>query len=135
MQFEIRTRSTKYRMFISAIMPSLMKQLNIAKSNKFVLIEISKAAGNDNDGSTVALPTLDSYVITIAPGRMSDMGVTLAHEMVHVKQLIRGTLKTQAGVKYWRGKKFSKRVKYLSTPWEQEAFAKQDILFRRANDI
>jgi hypothetical protein len=64
-----------------------------------------------------------------------DMGVTLAHEMVHVKQLAKGTLKVKNGVKYWCGKRYSKNAKYLNTPWELEAFARQEILFRRAIDI
>lgn len=132
MEYLVKTRSKRTKKFIEAIMPSLLKQLSLENSRKALLIEISKSAGEGNDGMTVPLPGLDAYVISIKPGKWESIGLTLAHEMVHVKQLAKGILKADKGVKYWRGKRFSKRVKYLDTPWEQEAFAKQEILFRRA---
>jgi hypothetical protein len=60
------------------------------------------------------------------------MGVTLAHEMVHVRQMAKGILKVENGVNYWRGKKYGKKTKYLDMPWEQDAFSKQELIFRRA---
>jgi hypothetical protein len=132
MEYAVKSRSRKYNMLIEAILPSIIKQLKLTKSKKFLLVEIGHSAGEGNDGCTVPLTDLDSYVITIKPGRLHEMGITLAHEMVHVKQLARGVLKTKNGNKYWRGKRYSKNTKYLNTPWELEAFAKQEILFRRA---
>ena len=132
MQYLVKTRSKRTKAFVEAIMPSMVKQLGLTNSRKFVLIEIGKHSGEGNDGMTLPLPEIDSYIVSIKPGKWQDIGVTLAHEMVHVKQLAKGLLKAEKGNKYWRGKKFSKRVKYLDTPWEQEAFAKQEIIFRRA---
>ena len=62
------------------------------------------------------------------------MGITLAHEMVHVRQMAKGTLKSVAkGYSTWNGKLYnSKKTKYLDQPWEQDAFAKQELIFRRA---
>ena len=132
MEYAVKSRSKKYKMLVEAILPSIIKQLKLTKSKRFVLVEIGRSAGEGNDGCTVPLPGIDSYVVTIKPGRLHEMGITLAHEMVHVKQLARGVLKTKNGTKYWRGKRYSKNTKYLNTPWELEAFAKQEILFRRA---
>lgn len=132
MQYLVKTRSERTKRFINTIMPSIIKQLNLTKSKKFVLIEIGRSSGDNNDGMTLPLPELDSYIVSIKPGKWQDIGITLAHEMVHVKQLAKGMLKAENGVKYWRGKRYSKRIKYLDTPWEQEAFAKQEIIFRRA---
>ena len=56
---------------------------------------------------------------------------TLAHEMIHVKQLAKGTLKQVDGVNYWKGKRYRKNHKYLNLPWEIEAFSKQELLFRK----
>jgi len=52
--------------------------------------------------------------------------------MVHVKQFAKGQLRTEGQVRYWNGKRYRKNTKYLDQPWEQEAFARQEILFRRA---
>ena len=57
---------------------------------------------------------------------------TLAHEMVHVRQLAKGLLRAKNGKKWWRGKLYSNRVKYTDMPWEQDALARQEIIFRRA---
>lgn len=133
MQYTVKSRSKKCKIIVEAILPSIIKQLNLTTSKKFLLVEISKKdAGEGNDGCTVALPALDAFVISLKPGKAHEVGITLAHEMVHVKQLARGTLKTVNGVRYWRGQRYSKRTKYMNSPWELEAFAKQEILFRRA---
>jgi hypothetical protein len=75
---------------------------------------------------------LDTYVIALSPAKWQDLGVTLAHEMVHVRQLAKGMLRVEGGNKWWMGKKYSKRTKYLDMPWELDAFSRQEILFRRA---
>ncbi len=131
MQYEIRTRSERTRQFIDSIMPSMIRQLGLTHSRKFVLVEVSNACGEAH-GSTTPLPGLDSYVIVIKPRRWEDMGVTLAHEMVHVRQLAKGILRAENGKKWWKGQLYSRRVKYLDQPWELDALAQQDIVFRRA---
>ena len=132
MKFAVKSRSKKSKIMIEALLPSIIKQLKLTKSKKFLLVEVNKDVGEDNDGCTVPLPAIDSIVVTIKPAPLHLMGITLAHEMVHVKQLARGILKAENGVKYWRGKRYTKRIKYMNCPWELEAFAKQEILFRRA---
>ena len=132
MEFAIKSRSKKSKMLVEAILPSIIKQLKLTKSKKFLLVEISKDVGDNNDGCTVPLPGIDSIVVTVKPAPLHLLGITLAHEMVHVKQLAKGILRAENGVKYWRGKRYSSRTKYLNCPWELEAFAQQEIIFRRA---
>lgn len=132
MEFAVKSRSKTCKILVEAILPSIIKQLKLTKSKKFLLVEISRDVGDDNDGCTVPLPAIDSIVVTIKPAPAHLLGITLAHEMVHVKQLAKGILRAENGVKYWRGKRYSKRTKYMNCPWELEAFAKQEILFRRA---
>lgn len=132
MQYQILTRSRKAKNFVDRLMPSIIAQLGLTKCRKFLLIDITNDAGEGNDGMTSVLSGIDSYVVSIKLGRWQDMGVTLAHEMVHVKQLVRGTLRDENGARIWRGRKVSRRVKYLDTPWERQAFARQEIIFRKA---
>jgi hypothetical protein len=131
MQYEIRTTSTKTKQFIDSIMPSMIEQLGLTNSQKFVLIEISNAC-DDNLGYTTPLPGLNSYVVVLKRRKWQDMGVTLAHEMVHVRQLAKGILRAEGGKRYWRGRLYNKRTKYLDQPWELDALSQQDIVFRRA---
>lgn len=131
MQYEIQTRSANTKKFIDSVMPSMIRQLGLTNSRKFVLIEVSNACG-DAVGSTTPLPGLDSYVIVLKPRRWEDMGVTLAHEMVHVRQMAKGILQMDNGRRYWQGRLYNKKTKYLDQPWELDALARQDIVFRRA---
>jgi len=116
--------------FVKAIMPSIIHQLGLTKSRKTVLVRIAREC--EGMGMTVPLHGLDSYVVVIKPMKLKDIGITLAHEMVHVRQMARGTLQTVNGVNYWCGKRYTKRTKYLDMPWEQDAFARQEIIFRKA---
>jgi hypothetical protein len=83
-------------------------------------------------GQTAYIQAVDGIVVIINPQSREKMGLTLAHEMVHVKQIAKGVLKSYNGVSYWRGKRVGKKVKYLYQPWEVEAFSKQELLFRRS---
>lgn len=63
---------------------------------------------------------------------------TLAHEMVHVKQLAKGQLKyhTQRNGKVvfkWLGKTYKKD--YYDSPWELEAFGRQHLLANKINQL
>jgi hypothetical protein len=56
---------------------------------------------------------------------------TLAHEMIHAKQYMRGHYKAQLSrngrfKKFWLGKSYS--VEYLKRPWEIEAFGRENEL-------
>lgn len=51
---------------------------------------------------------------------------TICHEMVHVKQGVRGELKEVCGKQYWKGRVCNKD--YVEQPWEKEAYRLQDKL-------
>ena len=48
----------------------------------------------------------------------------LCHEMVHVKQGVRGELTEATGQQYWKGKNHTE-TEYWSQPWEKEAYRKE----------
>ena len=62
---------------------------------------------------------------------------TIAHEMVHIKQYIRGHFRTEKSrngkdKKFWLGKQVL--AKYEKQPWEVEAYRKQNILLDKLID-
>lgn len=62
------------------------------------------------------------YTITIKKGLgLFDMISTICHEMVHLKQYVKGELREKDGVQMWKTKSY-KNVNYADAPWEKEAF-------------
>ena len=131
MEYLIETKSKRVRKLFEAIVPRMIKELKLTRSRKTLLIKVSKMDLEGQEGATAPLDMIDAYVVLIKPKNLKDMGITLAHEMIHVKQLAKGTLKQVDGVNYWKGKRYRKNHKYLNLPWEIEAFSKQELLFRR----
>jgi hypothetical protein len=133
MEFKVEG-SRRNKKFIEAILPSMFKQLKLENSTKAVVIRVADECG-DNKGITVDLSEATGcYMVVIKPDRnLKEIGLTLAHELVHVKQLAKGTLKNRKSGSYiWAGKHYSKKTAYLSMPWEIEAFSKQELILRRA---
>ena len=55
----------------------------------------------------------------------------LAHEMVHLKQFVRGELfDYETGRVQWKTKSFG-RVHYEDSPWEREAYRLEDKLYEK----
>ena len=131
MEYHIETKSKRTKILFEAIVPRMIKELKLERSRKTLFIKVCRGGLEEQEGSTAPLDMFDAYVVLIKPKNLKDMGITLAHEMVHVKQLARGTLKCIDGVTYWKGKRYRKNHKYLNQPWEIEAFSKQELLFRR----
>jgi predicted metallopeptidase len=106
-----------------------------------VLVKVTRDLDAEFQGATLNIEAADCMLVMIrAPQRltpltMMDMATTLAHEMVHVRQLAKGIMRFAHGdVRYWKGKKYTKKTKYLDMPWEIDAFSRQEILLRRAID-
>lgn len=126
--------SRRDKKFVEALLPSILKQLKLESSKRALLIRIADEC-EDNQGITLDLTmATGAYLVVIKPNRkLKEIGMTLAHELVHVKQLAKGTLKyTKTGANIWAGKRYSKKVAYLDRPWEVEAFSRQELILRRA---
>ena len=131
MDYLVEAHSKQKKQFIESILPSMVKQLGLTNTRKSLVIRLEKDC--EQMGYTVPVDILDSYVVIIKPTMsIKSIGVTLAHEMVHVRQMAKGILKIKNGVNYWCGKRYTKRTKYLDQPWEQDAFARQELVFRKA---
>ena len=136
MEYLVEARSEHKKKFVEAILPSIIQQLGLTRSRKTLLIRIANECGQGNEGMTMPLDGIDSYVVVVRPGTLAQIGVTLAHEMVHVRQLAKGLMKflpNQARI--WMGKRYNKRTHYLDQPWELDAFARQEILIRKAIEL
>jgi hypothetical protein len=132
MEYVVEARSQKTKKFFEAILPSMIRQLKLENSRKLLMVKVDHI---DTQGVTIPIDDIDTYLVVVNPNKsIANMGITLAHEMVHVKQMAKGILKSVPKGQTWSGKLYSKKTKYLDQPWEQDAFAKQELIFRRAID-
>jgi hypothetical protein len=129
----------KAREFLNSLMPSMIGQLGLSRSRRAVLVKITPDVPEGMEGATMYIDVADCYLVLIKqPWRLSkisllNMATTLAHEMVHVRQLAKGQLKyLPREAKLWMGRRYTKKTRYLDQPWEQDAFARQEMIVRRA---
>jgi hypothetical protein len=139
MEYAVEANSKLSKKFLEALMPSMVDQLGLTRSRKAVLVKVTNDQLEGMEGATLNMEFADCYLVLIKPPKRTtktsliNMATTLAHEMVHVRQLAKGQLKYLTNQrKSWMGKVYSNRVKYLDQPWEQDAFARQEIILRKA---
>ena len=131
MEFYVETRSAKTRKFIEAILPSMLEQMKLTKNKRLLHIKFDQDF--EDLGTMVPLLGIDTFLIVIKPTRnLHELGVTLAHELIHVAQVAKGKLRFVPRGCVWQGKFYNRQVPYLSKPWEIQAFREQELLFRRA---
>lgn len=142
MEFLVEAKNEHAQKFIDSLMPSIINQLGLARSRRAVLVKVTNDIEEGMQGATLDIKIADCYLVLIKqPKRVNktsllEMGLTLAHEMVHVRQLAKGQMKflpNQARI--WMGKRYSKKTHYLDQPWELDAFARQEIVFRKAIEL
>ena len=141
MEYDVDADSPKIEKFLASLMPSFITQLGLVNSKRAVLVKVTKDLDDDFQGATMNIEVADCMMVLIkSPKRVTpisimEMATTLAHEMVHVKQLAKGQMRFLPNeARIWKGKRYSKKTKYLDMPWELDAFSKQEILLRRAID-
>jgi len=133
MEYYIEARP-KPRRYIEAILPSMMTQLGLDRSRRLLMIKVDREL--EELGSTIPLLGIDTFLVVLKPTRdLLNLGITLAHELTHVAQFANGTLQTLPKGKKWKGKFYPSKYPYLDQPWEIQAFARQEIVFRRAIEL
>lgn len=142
MEYLVEASNPTTSQFLNSLMPSMINQLGLNHSRRAVLIKVTNEIEKDMQGATLNIEIADCYLVLIKkPKRLTkvsllEMGTTLAHEMVHVRQLAKGQMKflpNQARI--WMGQRYSKKTHYLDQPWELDAFARQEIVFRKAIEL
>jgi hypothetical protein len=123
--------SPRTKRLIECLLPSMLAQLKLTNSRKYLHIKVDREL--EEEGTTIPLNGLDTLLVVLKPNKdKMNFGVTLAHELTHVAQLAKGILKVTPKGKKWKGKFYGRSTPYLSQPWEIQAFARQEIIMRRA---
>ena len=133
MEYHIEARG-KTKRYIEGLLPSMLSQLSLTRSRQFLHIIVDRDI--EHTGQTVPLSGIDTVLVVLKPTRnWVDLGVTLAHELTHVAQFAKGQLKPTAKGKLWKGRLYKNNHPYLDQPGEIQAFARQEIIFRRAIEL
>ena len=132
MQYHI-TATAKTKRYIESLLPSMLTQLKLMNSRQHLQIILDKDI--EHSGETIPLQGVGTVLVVLKPTRnLVNLGITLAHELTHVAQFAKGTLQLTPKGKRWKGRFYGRNVAYLQQPWEINAFAKQELIFRRAID-
>lgn len=122
-------RSKTKREAADALLRGILQELGLRRYRANVIIM-------DADGADSATTQAPGGVIIVTLGKSRDLtvfGTALAHEMIHVKQIVSGKYRRDAkGRAIWNGKMIKKDALYLYQPWEVQAFRGQELLFRRS---
>ena len=109
------------------------KKLNLLNLDYKVLIysEPNLRKNDGNNGTACKTGQKEITIMVDSKLKLPYMLITLAHEMVHAKQYIRGQYRAEWArngkvKKLWLGKTYS--VAYLKRPWELEAFRREGEL-------
>jgi len=133
MEYHIEA-GARTRRYIEAVLPSMLAQLGLDRSRKLLMIKVDPEL--EELGTTVPLQGIDTMLVVLKPTRnWANLGVTLAHELTHVAQFAKGTLKPTPKGRIWKGKFYKLDHPYLEQPWEIQACEKQELIFRRAIEI
>lgn len=141
MKINIVTRSKAKRELMETLSSIYLDLLNLKNSKfsltictVFNLAKTKKANGiTTNLGNRSILLQIDSRM------KVYEFVSTLAHEMVHVKQIAKGQVKhyTKRNGKtqtLWLGKSYDEKD-YYDKPWEQEAFGREKLLTNKLTQM
>jgi hypothetical protein len=132
--FEISGRC-KNRKVVDTLLCNLVKELGIADHPALLEIRFVTESGEEGDETYGwAIADQEEGELEIAKtykgqkvGFLMQMR-TIVHEMVHIKQFLKGELDEQ-GIR-WYGELYD-NVAYGKQPWEIEAYGREDELFMK----
>lgn len=111
----------------------MMKKL-LPRHRKMLISVEFQANLEKNDGMMAYAMDLEDRVFEIGVDRdlMKNHGLrefvtAICHEMVHVKQYVKGELKYAGDKELWKGRDCAD-MEYMDQPWEKEAYKLQDKL-------
>lgn len=133
MEIQVNSRSKVRKEFIAACSKMFADMLNLNDSKFSVEIYTVANLRKDDNNNGVVTQIGPKKIAMMLDSRlpMSRLLYTLAHEMVHVKQIAKGQYRGQRSkngriVTVWMGKVV--KADYLDRPWEIEAFKRENTL-------
>jgi hypothetical protein len=111
-----------------------IRELKLEKSRTSLFVFTKKNFENETGAAGMVYPYAKGIITMDLDSRLSmdKLIHTLAHEMVHVKQIARGQLLYEGKKIFWKGERvYPKRMSYYNHPWEIDAWRNEKVLASR----
>ena len=137
MEIEIASRASITKTVIETCVELFKKELKLENS-KYSLVILTDRGMSKRDGCRGTVfqvgPKALGMVLDTAVN-LENLIITIAHEMVHVKQYARGQIKHGKNLKskLWMGQRI--KAQYYDSPWEIEAYSKERVLANKVFQI
>ena len=137
MEIERVARASITKTVIQTCVELFKKELKLENS-KYSLVILTDRGMSKRDGCRGSVfqvgPKALGMVIDTAMN-IENLIITIAHEMVHVKQYARGQITHGKNLKskFWMGQKI--KSQYYDSPWEVEAYSRERVLANKIFQI
>ncbi len=140
MEIKVISRSEERSHIIGTCAKFYSKQLKLGKSKFSLEIHTISNLRKDHGNNGEVYQASERSIVMLLDSRLSltRLMYTLAHEMVHVKQIAKGQYKgiispTGTLLRCWMGKVV--KAKYLDRPWEIEAYRRESLLVEKLTEF
>jgi hypothetical protein len=131
MNLLLEMRQSDRKMLIDSCINFYARELKIDKKNFTLAIFSTKGLAKDIGANGMAYRIEDKIYSMHLDSRISmeNLIQVIAHEMVHIKQFVRGQISFKGRSMYWLGNKVIKsKINYYDHPWEIDAWSKEKVL-------
>ena len=134
MEIEVLTHSKTLPDMLEKAAGFFAKELKLTNSKyKVCIVTDPSLKADGNNGLCAKTGEREISIALYSRLNLAKMLYTLAHEMVHAKQIAKGqytyTRNGRHFKQYWLGKRV--KASYLDRPWEIEAFKRENLLVER----
>ena len=134
MQVVLDMRKSDRKNMIEGCITLFIRELKLEKSKNTLFIFSRKDLEKETGAAGMVYPHSAGLITMDLDSRLKidKLIQTLAHEMVHVKQIAKGQLSYDGKKVFWKGERFyPKRMSYYNHPWEIDAWRNEKVLASR----
>ena len=134
MEVILDMRNGDRKALIEGCINLFIRELKLQKSKATLFVFSRKNFENETGAAGMVYPYAEGLITMDLDSRMGmdKLIHTIAHEMVHVKQIAKGQLSYDGKKIFWKGKRvYPKRMSYYDHPWEIDAWRNEIVLASR----
>lgn len=134
MQVILDMRKSDRKDMIEGCITLFIRELKLEKSKSTLFVFSKNNFENETGAAGMVYPYAKGLITMDLDSRLNTNKLiqTIAHEMVHVKQIAKGQLSYDGKKVFWKGKRYyPKRMSYYDHPWEIDAWRNEKVLASR----
>jgi hypothetical protein len=134
MEVVLDMRNSDRKDMIEGCIKLFIRELKLEKSKTTLFVFSKKDFEKETGAAGMVYPYAEGLITMDLDSRLplDKLIHTLAHEMVHVRQIAKGQLAYEGKKIFWLGKRvYPKRMSYYDHPWEIDAWRNEKVLASR----